>query len=123
MFISTEEGEVEVWQVEKGIRKKTFKIKNSGKQKYKSVRDMIISPDESILTCITKTKIIYFCLRELKEIPSQNVNENIENNLNLIKMNQFCKTQKPLNSFDSKDFDFMNLMVDVKNTLFVVNRK
>ena len=120
LFIGTEVGTVEVWNIEKATRVKRFEVESNKKKLNKIIRGMILSPDESFLTVVTKQKVAYYCVKKLKEMPSKSIYEGLESEDR--KLKHVCSKIEPLNSFESKEFDFINLMVDVKNTIYTVLR-
>ena len=89
---------------------------------------MILSPDESFLSVATKNKIIYYSLKQLKDMPSKSVYSTLytanQTNIKTIEgqIRDICEQQEPLNSFESNEFDIIYMMVDVANTIYTVMR-
>lgn len=121
IFVSTESGEISVWQVEQALLIKTFTVLNKNKAPpFKIVRKMCLSPDETFLAVITKKQILYYSTRQLKEPPSLPSFPKI--NFKNRKNESVCSKEEPLNSFSGNFFDFFGLQVDVKNTIHVAVR-
>ena len=128
MFISKEDGIIEIWDTDKAILLKKFSVCKSKKPLSKIVRNMILSPDESFLSVATKNKIIYYSLKQLKDMPSKSVYSTLytanQTNIKTIEgqIRDICEQQEPLNSFESNEFDIIYMMVDVANTIYTVMR-
>jgi hypothetical protein len=123
LFLATEAGTVEVWNIEKSIRVRVFEVRSSrGSRKLLTpgIRSMVLSPDESFLAVAIKNTIAYYSTAKLKTSPSSSVYTGMETDNN--KLNTTCSEMYPLNSFEGNKFDILEIGVNPKNTIFMVTR-
>lgn len=111
---------MEVWNIEKSIRVRTFEVKASKKFSNNAVRSMVLAPDESFLAVAIRNKIAYYSTAELKSSPSESVYSGLDTDN--LKFKNICSKIYPLNSFEGSSFDIMEVGVNPKNMIMMITR-
>lgn len=120
MFLATEKGSVEVWNIEKSIRVRTFELQNNRKSNPKCIRAMMLAPDESFLAVANKDSIAYYSTSKLKSNPSSSVFSGLETDNP--KNRGICAKVNPLNAFECSNFDVMEVGVNPANLIMMITR-